>query len=43
MREAKAALGANKVKSVELRDQKAQKRIYVPPTQGGTRRDPIQP
>ena len=43
MREAKAALGANKVRSVELRDQKAQKRIYVPPAQTGARRDVIHP
>jgi hypothetical protein len=35
MREAKAALGANKVRSVTLMDQKAQKRIYVPPARTG--------
>lgn len=43
MREAKAALGADKVKSVELRDQKAQKRIYVPAVQGSGNRPTIHP
>jgi hypothetical protein len=43
MREAKTALGANKVRSVELRDQKPQKRIYPPQSQTGTRRAVINP
>jgi hypothetical protein len=43
LREAKTALGANKVKSVELRDQKAQKRIYVPPSQSPGQRQVIHP
>jgi hypothetical protein len=43
MREAKTALGANKVRSVELRDQKPQKRIYPPQSQTGARREVINP
>lgn len=41
-REARSVLGANKVKSVELRDQKPQKMLYTPPQSGGNRsRAPI--
>lgn len=43
MREAKTALGAGKVKSVELRDQKAQKRVYVPQSQNPGQAGAIHP
>lgn len=43
MKEARAALGTNRVRSVELRDQKAQKRIYVPPAQASGGRAIIPP
>jgi hypothetical protein len=43
LKEARTALGANRVRSVELRDQKAQKRIFVPPARASGGRAIIPP
>lgn len=43
LREARAALGPKAVKSVQLRDQKAQKMVYVPRPGSGSSRSPIPP
>lgn len=41
--EARAVYGAARVKSVEVRDQKPQKRLYSPPPAGGSTSRPIPP
>lgn len=43
LKEALTALGANRIRSVELRDQKAQKRIFVPPARASGGRAIIPP
>jgi len=40
---ARAVYGAARVRSVEIRDQKPQKRLYSAPTSGGGARQPIRP